>query len=165
MIGGGHLESVRNYLRVRGEYHVGHEQHCMLTGTTSACAENTKPKPVNACGARNYLRVRGEYHGALRRPRHNQELPPRARRIRSCRMRQPRHRGTTSACAENTLSSFWRFHKPWNYLRVRGEYWRPVQHGDDIMELPPRARRIRLHFTNQTINRGTTSACAENTSL
>ena len=34
-----------------------------MIGTTSACAENTKPKPVNAFGVRNYLRVRGEYVG------------------------------------------------------------------------------------------------------
>ena len=71
----------RNYLRVRGEYLMGeirNQEDLELPprarrilvldsgseevhGTTSACAENTKPKPVNACGGRNYLRVRGEY--------------------------------------------------------------------------------------------------------
>ena len=71
----------RNYLRVRGEYtapcwharlwlelpprarrilHSG-VARVIITGTTSACAENTNP-PCGMCvGGRNYLRVRGEY--------------------------------------------------------------------------------------------------------
>ena len=71
----------RNYLRVRGEYAnpaaesaYGQELpprarriHGHITvnktpkGTTSACAENTKPRIVQLVGNRNYLRVRGEY--------------------------------------------------------------------------------------------------------
>ena len=50
-----------------------------------------------------------------------------------------------------------------NYLRVRGEYttWR-----EDLsagLELPPRARRILRDGQRDLENRGTTSACAENT--
>ena len=90
-----------NYLRVRGEYHwrkshfeplpelpprarripVSNPQPSPGGGTTSACAENTKPKPVNDYGARNYLRVRGEYVALVWAVAHFMELPPRARRI------------------------------------------------------------------------------------
>ena len=34
---------------------------CIARGTTSACAENTPPKPSQSGSTRNYLRVRGEY--------------------------------------------------------------------------------------------------------
>ena len=73
--------TIRNYLRVRGEYHnsvvsnkpaaelpprarrilaLGIE--CFDThGTTSACAENTVHNRKFWCRFRNYLRVRGEY--------------------------------------------------------------------------------------------------------
>ena len=72
------------------------------TGTTSACAENTRlggwSKPV----MRNYLRVRGEYGAHRIMIRRVPELPPRARRI------QPK--------------IFRHGKKHWNYLRVRGEY-------------------------------------------
>ena len=54
---------------------------------------------------------------------------------------------------------------PRNYLRVRGEY----NYGPDRLflnkELPPRARRIRDQLYLAATNRGTTSACAENTPL
>ena len=51
----------RNYLRVRGEYHI---LRCVLNrdlGTTSACAENTNQGPGHGHRGWNYLRVRGEY--------------------------------------------------------------------------------------------------------
>ena len=50
-----------------------------------------------------------------------------------------------------------------NYLRVRGEYFRYWIDGMDSGELPPRARRIRLHRALEWAISGTTSACAENT--
>ena len=90
-----------NYLRVRGEYDCyRHDcrplrelpprarriqrrkvQYWLLTGTTSACAENTFRDVLVASRKRNYLRVRGEYAtlGAPILPQG--ELPPRARRI------------------------------------------------------------------------------------
>ena len=50
-----------------------------------------------------------------------------------------------------------------NYLRVRGEYFKPSRLMWSEEELPPRARRI-LFGTVISINSiGTTSACAENT--
>ena len=71
-----------NYLRMRGEYSMAAhlittrlelppharrilrelEHLCECGGTTSACAENTRPRlfPRRAWG--NYLRMRGEYH-------------------------------------------------------------------------------------------------------
>ena len=55
---------------------------------------------------------------------------------------QAQAKGTTSACAENTLlfSSF--FACAGNYLRVRGEYSPASISNIFKWELPPRARRI-----------------------
>ena len=50
------------------------------------------------------------------------ELPPRARRIQTLWTNSPTRPGTTSACAENTVSSTPLTQRQWNYLRVRGEY-------------------------------------------
>ena len=70
------------------------------------------------------------------------ELPPRARRIHTLHRLGAVLLGTTSACAENTLSRLPSRKTCWNYLRVRGEYpGRPFGGGQN-MELPPRARRI-----------------------
>ena len=70
----------------------------------------------------NYLRVRGEYLMGEIRNQEDLELPPRARRIRHDRTRAAAPRGTTSACAENTLPRGLRNFGLRNYLRVRGEY-------------------------------------------
>ena len=53
----------------------------------------------------------------------------------------------------------------WNYLRVRGEYIFRTQVWSRYKELPPRARRIHFQIPSRTIDDGTTSACAENTSV
>ena len=132
-------------------------------GTTSACAENTEPPHHLRMIGGNYLRVRGEYQPCYQHSSAPEELPPRARRIRSCHDTPLESLGTTSACAENTTLGFGDLGKCWNYLRVRGEYvgWgccRPK-----IWELPPRARRIRRACLDRGCFRGTTSACAENT--
>ena len=82
--------------------HVRVGDHCVLGGTTSACAENT------VCGGLvgeidwNYLRVRGEYLNLL--------------------IRHLDGEGTTSACAENTACARNLAANMRNYLRVRGEY-------------------------------------------
>ena len=134
----------RNYLRVRGEYAWRDEltthteelpprarriRHVaaygeVATGTTSACAENTGDRVQSWAEAGNYLRVRGEYRF----------------RFRVC----VRLRGTTSACAENTLNKQRGGGVVWNYLRVRGEYVLVPAQCWRVLELPPRARRIRL---------------------
>ena len=111
-------------------------------GTTSACAENTPAGWAGERGRWNYLRVRGEYPQRKWPGRLPPELPPRARRIL--------HRfhpigivpGTTSACAENTNPGKSYPTKPWNYLRVRGEYRSKHVTRTHVVELPPRARRI-----------------------
>ena len=91
------------------------------------------------------------------------ELPPRARRIPLTPMCLRQQQGTTSACAENTVVD----HRPrrprGNYLRVRGEYASVAPSQSPPWELPPRARRIRHRRVARGDNRGTTSACAENT--
>ena len=51
----------------------------------------------------------------------------------------------------------------WNYLRVRGEYKPPMMGMLLMLELPPRARRIRVPWGEMMAEEGTTSACAENT--
>ena len=70
------------------------------------------------------------------------ELPPHARRI------HPNYPGVPC----------W-----WNYLRMRGEYKRPVRGRYTEGELPPRTRRILFKFPAVQALVGTTSAHAENT--
>ena len=91
-------------------------------GTTSAHAENTqcRPRRPERCG--NYLRVRGEYATIAHAPRPLMELPPRARRIPRFASVAGDVPGTTSACAENTLTRNPHSSRNRNYLRVRGEY-------------------------------------------
>ena len=172
-----------NYLRVRGEYPNHHEpcpKHQELPprarrilhsapfktssiGTTSACAENTHRIKLYRYQQRNYLRVRGEYSGMLLAKAGKMELPPRARRILAVALQHGVVAGTTSACAENTLHKASARGSFWNYLRVRGEYWRLATQTLVLMELPPRARRILRQRTADCGGGGTTSACAENT--
>ena len=134
-------------------------------GTTSACAENTVPQQPRHHPPRNYLRVRGEYPRNRRHQACRWELPPRARRIRLRIVLLGHQHGTTSACAENTT----RWHPPRsplrNYLRVRGEYEKTRAFRAKTKELPPRARRIRVVSDVAGDILGTTSACAENTSV
>ena len=111
-------------------------------GTTSACAENTKPVKTSNPNPRNYLRVRGEYPPVRSWQPPLRELPPRARRIRrDCLYGHAQH-GTTSACAENTRSDRGGALFVGNYLRVRGEYALLPELFLLKSELPPRARRI-----------------------
>ena len=173
-----------NYLRVRGEYPKTFYLRVWLLelpprarripaevtadprtlGTTSACAENTVVGGGGGFrGGGNYLRVRGEYCAQPQIFVTFLELPPRARRIHTLTT-LPRHgRGTTSACAENTAKMQDTTGRPWNYLRVRGEYGEPHMPFDETRELPPRARRIRASRNNMKHITRTTSACAENT--
>ena len=107
--------------------------------------------------------MRGEYPGAFRQPRHQRELPPRARRILIACLQGCLQGGTTSACAENTLGLELGDFFIRNYLRVRGEYCEEKHMRLDHSELPPRARRILGLIRCCKACRGTTSACAENT--
>ena len=134
-------------------------------GTTSACAENTvvDHRPRRPRG--NYLRVRGEYASVAPSQSPPWELPPRARRIRHRRVARGDNRGTTSACAENTDARYFCDATGWNYLRVRGEYTIVNTHECEVLELPPRARRILLEQACDLQIQGTTSACAENTKV
>ena len=179
----GHSRAARNYLRVRGEYRLLRKAENLMgelpprarrilevwmdqlgkSGTTSACAENTCFVKQKYQGWRNYLRVRGEYLTHKRLLAALGELPPRARRIRPQDFRSWGSRGTTSACAENTIGAMKSILLSGNYLRVRGEYQAHQPTCNAAMELPPRARRIpglRKLFKGIP---GTTSACAENT--
>ena len=132
-------------------------------GTTSACAENTNAGGVRLAVERNYLRVRGEYGVSCLLLISFWELPPRARRILRGGEPEARAHGTTSACAENTPRESVTVSRPGNYLRVRGEYIKPLLPAVLQVELPPRARRIPAPGTDQWRTMGTTSACAENT--
>ena len=113
-------------------------------GTTSACAENTLPQGSPPPAVRNYLRVRGEYSPSLSSHSIQAELPPRARRIHPREISGHAMPGTTSACAENTDSLSIAPPYAWNYLRVRGEYFLSPKPILRHLELPPRARRIRV---------------------
>ena len=175
----------RNYLRVRGEYQSsGHAAGTMgelpprarripllahlgawAEGTTSACAENTGLRAANRYPKGNYLRVRGEYCSIIISAIFTGELPPRARRIRLAKVRNCGGSGTTSACAENTRPGVRPDYRARNYLRVRGEYPGRSHDLDPTWELPPRARRILFCNRKCFAEPGTTSACAENTTL
>ena len=172
-----------NYLRVRGEYPTRAMAPMMVSelpprarrilpptpfilphlGTTSACAENTGSGFFHSFFLGNYLRVRGEYFTECPWAKRTRELPPRARRILRNTPPNPSVPGTTSACAENTISVVLVKALYRNYLRVRGEYSMILTSGNAGKELPPRARRIRSNSQTQCNERGTTSACAENT--
>ena len=93
------------------------------------------------------------------------ELPPHARRIQLLGLGNDTKTGTTSACAENTWGGLVGLWLVRNYLRMRGEY-PPVatdQWPDE--ELPPHARRIQTRERCDGAYYGTTSACAENTTV
>ena len=111
----------------------------------------------------NYLRVRGEYDQRDMDTIEWLELPPRARRIQAAEKNLESVRGTTSACAENTPRRLCLCFFPWNYLRVRGEYYSILIDTWYQSELPPRARRIQGAGLFGQLGKGTTSACAENT--
>ena len=111
----------------------------------------------------NYLRVRGEYPLYTCPKPFTGELPPRARRIPIASREWNDLLGTTSACAENTLSRVADIFGMRNYLRVRGEYPYNWLRQNFTGELPPRARRIQCFSGVPDIHGGTTSACAENT--
>ena len=113
----------------------------------------------------NYLRVRGEYDPDDHPDLDRLELPPRARRILCGSISPKAMRGTTSACAENTLHVGFHILSNRNYLRVRGEYTHNAILFTKILELPPRARRIHARCHGNCTVGGTTSACAENTYL
>ena len=108
--------------------------------------------------------MRGEYEYLRYDFFPDSELPPRARRILVHRENRIICAGTTSACAENTPAIYFTPSMYRNYLRVRGEYYEANLSETTTVELPPRARRIRLVNNNHANDFGTTSACAENTS-
>ncbi len=132
-------------------------------GTTSACAENTRPVDGHDEARWNYLRVRGEYVRIVSEAAGGGELPPRARRIHPISLSMCGLGGTTSACAENTWPHQRGSPAQWNYLRVRGEYPTDRRFNSSPWELPPRARRIPYFAYVGDEKGGTTSACAENT--
>ena len=107
--------------------------------------------------------MRGEYRAAASASFAFLELPPRARRIHPNLNRNDAIKGTTSACAENTRRISGPGAHSGNYLRVRGEYSRGFTAFTQAGELPPRARRIPGGDHMVNLQRGTTSACAENT--
>ena len=107
---------------MRGEYSTSLSEEILKLGTTSACAENTPRLPHSSQCAWNYLRVRGEYCHDAKSPTAMMELPPRARRILGDPATSTFGRGTTSACAENTVLTGAQLLRKRNYLRVRGEY-------------------------------------------
>ena len=109
--------------------------------------------------------MRGEYELETTIPITRMELPPRARRIPPLKQCCGLSMGTTSACAENTKTAQDANYHTRNYLRVRGEYALTCGLRRSLMELPPRARRIRPSGIDRWAGDGTTSACAENTAM
>ena len=117
------MATMRNYLRMRGEY------------TASAIIFKQRVElPPHA------RRIHDEHHGGVEK----WELPPHARRILQRLREKRRLRGTTSACAENTLRCAPQSCCMRNYLRMRGEYYVFCITHHFPWELPPHARRIPL---------------------
>ena len=140
-----------------------YEIRITLEGATSAHAKNTAI-PVEFQGPIwNYLRVRGEYvpDWAVATPL--VELPPRTRRILQQGIQPRPHSGTTSAHAENTSIQLAGAAQIRNYLRARGEYTPATSGIGEILELPPRTRRIPAWLLFGAPRCGTTSAHAEDT--
>ena len=96
--------------------------------------------------------MRGEYREYWITDRDHGELPPRARRIHGALWRPHHDHGTTSACAENTISHVAKSQVVRNYLRVRGEYPYRCRVSPCIGELPLRARRIQ-NFLKKTFKK------------
>ena len=132
-------------------------------GATSVYAENTYRIGRSHPMGRNYLRVRGEYTDKSLSGTPVTELPPRTRRIPARQLPARGERGTSSAYAENTISEHLHGTRPWNYLRVRGEYDLGTGEYKNGSELSPRTRRIPGCDGDEACCCGTTSACAENT--
>ena len=109
--------------------------------------------------------MRGEYTPRASARCLRSELPPRARRIRLTTSFTGLNAGTTSACAENTHPAAASRRLAWNYLRMRGEYLKTGEIAKGDLELPPRARRIQQRRSMGHPQMGTTSTCAENTSV
>ena len=74
----------------------------VISGTTSAHAENTNISFPGVPGQWNYLHTRGEYFEGLGADLFDLELPPHTRRILDAPPQLKQGFGTTSAHAENT---------------------------------------------------------------
>ena len=109
--------------------------------------------------------MRGEYPKTIWDKHFDEELPPHARRIQMGLAPTEETGGTTSACAENTQVAQFAFRLEGNYLRMRGEYAARSFITNSTSELPPHARRIQSYDDFIRHLEGTTSACAENTSM
>ena len=107
--------------------------------------------------------MRGEYKSDSLRSRESSELPPYARRILPGCILTVKHHGTTSVCAENTGGGFFHSFFLGNYLRMRGECHKYSHGALRLGELPPHARRILFSAYRSHLEKGTTSAYAENT--
>ena len=94
-----------NYLRVRGEYAFCRGKVCLSVELPPRARRIPMKIFVFVSPWGNYLRVRGEYKHLLTILLTERELPPRARRILAMETMCTDNPGTTSACAENTISS------------------------------------------------------------
>ena len=98
--------SVRNYLRVRGEYTSFNMVQALVLELPPRARRIPTRRRISAGHSGNYLRVRGEYEQRGRGQPTHMELPPRARRILGGEAAPGDTIGTTSACAENTPQRF-----------------------------------------------------------
>ena len=112
---------------------------------------------------RDYPRVRGE--DPTRPPRRHPKagLPPRARGRQTPLFNMVNQRRTTPACAGKTRSGGPPPTAGRDYPRVRGEDAHAHRNPAGRAGLPPRARGRHLHFRLNSIDAGTTPACAGKT--
>ena len=132
-------------------------------GITSACAEQTVEARLPPAWGRDHLRV----CGADRHPQNQQHMhlgsPPRVRSRQASVFRLPSHVRITSACAEQTRSASGRRSRATDHLRVCGADDSFAASAATLAGSPPRVRS-RLPWSRlNTVIRGITSACAEQT--
>ncbi|AIU29406.1 Hypothetical protein Cul210931_0032 [Corynebacterium ulcerans] len=130
-------------------------------GTTSAYAEKSLYLAQNKLHSRNYLRIRGEKKGIPPHRAIASELPPHTRRKDRDQARCELREGTTSAYAEKSGTPHRALEYRRNYLRIRGEKFKPAQGKYRFLELPPHTRRKAGFRRIKALLRGTTSAYAE----
>ena len=132
-------------------------------GITSACAEQTYPRPAPQIIRRDHLRVCGADIVAMPANGLLMGSPPRVRSRHRHGGRYAGGRGITSACAEQTTARAWACSPGRDHLRVCGADILLHPYEPHTVGSPPRVRSRLENRIEVTHASGITSACAEQT--
>ena len=130
---------------------------------TSACAEQTYPRPAPQIIRRDHLRVCGADIVAMPANGLLMGSPPRVRSRHRHGGRYAGGRGITSACAEQTTARAWACSPGRDHLRVCGADILLHPYEPHTVGSPPRVRSRLENRIEVTHASGITSACAEQT--